>query len=257
MFLSLIKYIFCSKDEHSIHSPFLFSLYCDVIKKKVNLSFFEKIETIRNQLLNSNQIVNFDAIGAKSRLNFNSNKRKVKEIAKTSLSTQKYSILHYKLISYFKPQNILEIGTSLGINTLYMWYGNKNAHIYTFEGNETVVDLAKKNFDLLSADSIEVINGNFDLTLAAKLKEIASVDYVFIDGNHRFEPTLRYFEQILPYTNQNSVLIFDDIYWSDEMIKAWKNILNHPKVSITIDLFNVGIVFLNPNFSKQNFILKY
>ena len=82
------------------------------------------------------------------------------------------------------------------------------------------------------------------------------VDLAYLDGNHSYTATIDYFNKILPYTNQNSVIVLDDIYWSNEMLKAWKQLTQHPSVTYSIDIYSSGFLFFNNNMkSKQHFVL--
>lgn len=250
---SFFKYYLIAKNEHAIHAPFLYNLYCYL----TNDSFvdFNHIETIRNQLINNNTIIELDEIGMGSKV-LHTKKRKILSIAKTSLTPKKYSILHHKLIQYFKPKTIVELGTSLGINTLYLANANPDAMIYTFEGSKKIAEIAKNNF--IARKNITLIEGNFDVTLEKTLNQFAEkVDYVFIDGNHALKPTLHYFECLLHFSTENTIFVFDDIHWSDEMENAWEQIKMNTNVTLSVDLLYLGIVFVSKKLSKQHFVLKY
>jgi len=126
------------------------------------------------------------------------------------------------------------------------------------EGANEVAVVAINNFKSLGLQNVTVVKGNFDETLPSVISQLPSVDFAFIDGNHRREPTERYFQQLLTKTNNNSILVFDDIYWSPEMEEAWKTVREHPLVRCTIDLFFTGIVFFREEFrEKQHFIIRF
>jgi predicted O-methyltransferase YrrM len=162
------------------------------------------------------------------------------------------------MVQYYKPEHVLELGTSLGITTSYLASGNPNAGIFTLEGSIAIADSATKNFQSLELSNIELITGNFDETLAPTIKRFSSVDFAFIDGNHRYKPTINYFNQILSKIHNSSVLIFDDIHWSKEMEQAWEEIKNHSSVTCTIDLFFIGLVIFRSEIKeKQHFIIRF
>jgi predicted O-methyltransferase YrrM len=166
--------------------------------------------------------------------------------------------LLFRLTHYYQPGTTLELGTSLGISTAYMALGNPQGRVVTMEGAKQVSHIAADIFKQLKLSNIELITGNFDDTLPALLKTLDTVDMVFIDGNHRKQPTLHYFELLLPKINNDSILIIDDIRWSEEMEEAWHAIKNHPAVKVTIDLFFMGVVFFKEDFKrKQHFIIRY
>lgn len=251
-----IKYLLTAKTEHSLHSPFVFDLYTKVITDATPFYSFEDIENIRKELLKSNEIISVTDYGAGSKI-FKSNKRKVSDIARYSLKSPKYAQLLFRLINYLKPTSILELGTSLGISTLYLATPNKKSKVITLEGCPETASIAQQNFQKLKLNNITNITGNFNKTLAEVLNKNDVIDCVYFDGNHQKEPTLAYFNQCLANISQNSFFIFDDIHWSDEMEQAWEIIKKHPQVTLTIDLFQIGLVFFREMPEKQHFVLRF
>jgi predicted O-methyltransferase YrrM len=233
----------------------VYDLFANVINKKTDSSIFKSIKNIRNSMLASNEIIDCIDYGA-SGSEGNNTKRKISDIAKKSAKSQKYCALLFRLVDSFKPKTILELGTSLGISTLYQALPNYHPKVITIEGCENTAAIARNNFKI-SGQKIDVITGEFTRVLPQILKYIKNTDYVFFDGNHRYEPTISYFEQCLEKANDNSLFVFDDIHWSDEMENAWKYIKNHEKVSISIDLFFMGLIFFRKGITKQNFIIRF
>lgn len=258
MIAAYIKYLLRSGNEHSIHSPFLFELYNHVIAvKRDNNPHYEDIKKLRKNLLNSKDEIEILDLGAGSRVN-KSNLRQIRTIAKNAEKPAKFGKLFYRLIQRFKPATILELGTSLGLTTLYMSRANPQAELITFEGCPQTARKAAEHFAELHADNIEIVVGNIDQTLPDRLKQLkATLDFAYFDANHRYEPTVRYFEQCLPHAGNNSLFIFDDIYWSEEMTRAWEHIKAHPQVTLTVDLFWVGLVFFRTEQAKENFTLRF
>ena len=254
-----LRYYFAAQTKHDIHSPFVFDLLTNVISAKSNFYAYGQIEEIRKSLLSSKAKIIVQDFGAGSIVNKPSeaNLKAVKDIAKASAKSPKYGQLLFRLVHYFKPKTLLELGTSFGISTLYQALPDKSAKLITMEGCENVAKLAQENFKKAGTTNIELITGNFDETLASALTSIKSLDYVFFDGNHKKEPTLRYFEKCLPLAHNDSLFIFDDIHWSDEMEGAWEAIKNNPQVTITIDLFFLGLVFFRKEQHKQHFIIRF
>lgn len=259
-----LKYWFSAKNAHGIHSPFVFSLYNDVINKKGSYYVFDKIEQLRKKLLLSSKEIEVTDLGAGR-----SGKRSLAHIAGRSAKSKKYCELLFRVVNYFKPDTILELGTSLGISTAYLASANPTAKTITIEGCPNTAAEAKKNFEMLGLKNVESIVGNFDAVLPAVLCRPDSyreptanclpiaIGIVFIDGNHKKEPTLNYFNQCLSQANNDSVFIFDDIHWSAGMEEAWEEIKKHPKVTLTIDLFFLGLVFLRKEQAKENFVVRY
>ena len=242
---------------HGVHSPFVFDFIKNVLKDKKQYNCYSAIEAQRKDLLTDSRIIEVEDFGAGSSV-IKSNQRVVKNIAASSLKPKKYAQLLYRMVQYYKPETIVELGTSFGITTSYLASGNNNSTIYTCEGSTAIAAIAQRNFDILKLKNIELIQGNFNQTLQPLLSKVNKIDLAFVDGNHRKEPTLAYFSQLLNHSTNSSILIFDDIHWSAEMEAAWKEIQSHQAVTLTIDLFFIGIVFINNDFKvKQHFSVAY
>ena len=250
------KFLLASKNEHSLHSPFVFDLYTKIVKDKKQLPIYTKIENLRKKLLKNRSIIEITDFGAGSQI-YKTNQREIRQIAKSAEKAPKFGKLLFRLIQHFKPNTIFDLGTSLGITTLYESKAYEFGKVYTFEGCPATATIAEENFQALDCDNIEIIVGNLDETLSQKLAKIERLDFAFFDANHRYEPTVRYFEMCLAKANETSVFVFDDIHWSDEMHEAWEYISKHPSVMISIDLFFVGLVFFRKNQPKQHFVLRF
>ena len=242
---------------HGMHSPFVYTFIREVLNDKRKFYCYTGIEFIRRQLLADKNKIVVEDFGAGSKLN-KTKERTISAIAYSSLKPRKYAQLLFRIVNYYQPKTIVELGTSLGITTSYLASGNTYATIYTFEGSKPVAAKAMENFNVLKLENIHLTEGNFDDTLPSKLLEIETVDFAFIDGNHRYEPTVQYFEQLLTKCTDQSIIILDDIHWSKEMEEAWDYVQKHPEVTTTIDLFFIGIVFLRKEFkNKQLFMIAY
>ena len=254
---NLLKYKLFSKHKfgHGIHSPFVYEFITKILNNKNTFPEFSKIEAERKKLLKSNEIIDVEDLGAGSK-KLKSTKREVSKIAKYSLKNKKYSQLIYRISAFYKPKNIIELGTSLGITTSYLAKSNNDSKVTTIEGCKNITEIARTTFSNLEIENITQITGDFSNKLKQVL-ETDSPDLVFFDGNHQYQATIDYFNLSLNYINKNSIFIFDDIYWSEEMTKAWEEIKNNKNVIVSIDLFNLGIVFFNKDLSKQNFIIRY
>ena len=213
------------------------------------------METIRKQLLNRTDEIEITDLGAGSTVN-KSNRRKIQDIAKNSAKGGKWGELLFRLSRYFEPETMIELGTSLGIGSLYQSLGNPKGNLTTFEGCPNTASVAREQFRNAKVNAT-IIEGNFDDTLQPFLDSIEKLDWAFIDGNHQKDPTIRYLEQCLEKCHNDSVLLFDDIYWSKGMAQAWENIKAHERVSVSLDLFQVGIVFLRKEQPKQEFVIRY
>lgn len=242
---------------HGIHSPFVYDLVAKVLNDKSQYAEFEEIEMLRKHLLNKKTILEVEDFGAGSVKNL-TKKRSIQQIAASSLKPKKYAQLLFKLVKHFQPKTILELGTSLGITTSYLASAKNNARLITMEGSFSIAAIANENFAKQQLKNIKTITGNFDETLETAVTTLSTVDFAFIDGNHRKEPTLRYFEQLLKNSNENSLFVFDDIHWSRDMEEAWTTIKNHPSVTLSIDLYFIGLVFFrNEQKEKQHFTIRF
>ncbi len=248
---SVLSYYWRAKSVYQIHSPFLFEFCTQVLDESDRYYAFEYIETERQILLQSHKDIDFLELGAG---NTALTKRKISEIAKTSLSSPWQCEILFKLVKFQNPKTVLEIGTSLGISCAYMAAGNLASQVYTLEGNSSSLDIAQKLWAKLGYDHICPILGNFDQTLDDALSMVGQVDLAFIDGNHREEATVDYFQRILEKCSNQAILVIDDIYWSAGMQRAWEKIKNDNKVSATIDCYYFGIVFLDDRFKDRQHI---
>lgn len=254
-----IRYYFTASNGkgHGIHSPFVFEFIKFVLNDKNVYSCYHETELIRKRLLEDHSMIDVEDFGAGSTV-IKTNKRMVSRIAASSLKPKKYAQLLFRIVQYYKPVNIVELGTSFGISTAYLANGNNQATVHTLEGATAIANIAEHSFNALSLKNIKQLRGDFEFTLSHLLHGLSNIDFVFIDGNHRKEPTLKYFQQLLTKASATSILIFDDIHWSREMEEAWAAIQQDEKVTMTIDLFFIGLVFINPDFkTKQHFIIRF
>lgn len=235
---------------HGVHSPFVFEFITRVLNDKRRFYAFDGIEKIRTQLLSNHSTIEIQDFGAGSRV-AKTNTRKVSDVAKGSLKPAKYSQLLFRMIDYYGPSQIMELGTSLGITTAYLASANTNAKVTTFEGSATIAQIARQNYGSLGLANISLLEGNFDDQLPKWLAHNKKVDFAFIDGNHAYKPTIAYFEALLDVVEDHSILVFDDIHWSREMEAAWAQISAHPRVTLSIDLFFIGIVFFRKEFAQK------
>ena len=219
---------------------------------------FTKLEAQRSRLLKDPTCLQVEDFGAGSRL-YQLRNRKVKDIAASSLKPAKYARLLHRMVEHYQPTKVLELGTSLGVTTAYMAGALPDgAELITCEGAPAVAAKARELFTEMQLPAVRLVEGNFDLTLPSLLRELGKIDFAFIDGNHREAPTLAYFKAILGHTHPTSILVFDDIHWSAGMEAAWKTISTHPAVSVSVDLFFIGIVFFSPDVKvQQQFCIRY
>lgn len=253
---SFLKYYIKAGDEHAVHSPFLFYFYITAIYTQKQFYRFEYIEKLRKKALQNYSSIQVTDLGAGSS-KLKGQVRKISDIAKTSTKNPQIGQLLFRLVWLSKSKNILELGTSLGFSTSYLASVDSQSQVITLEGCPEISKLAQQTFDKLNLKNISIIKGPIENTLDEALNKFKKLDLVFVDANHRYEPTLQYFNQILPYLHEDSIMVFDDIYWSEEMKQAWESIKNHDRVTISIDLFQCGVLFFRTNAPKQNYTLRF
>ena len=260
---SYIKFLFHSKNEHGVHSPFVFDLVTKCFYDTTKYPEYGILKSYRKSLLENKNTIEVTDFGVGSRV-FKSNTREISKIAQTAGITPKNAELLFRIVYYFQPKSILEIGTSLGLATSALSLGNKNSNIITLEGCPNTMATAKKMFQVSSFkfpnNNVEFVNTEFNLYFENFKPETLNLkpqifDLVYFDGNHSKKATLDYFEALLPTISNDSVWIFDDIHWSADMEEAWEIIKKHPKVSVTIDTFQWGIVFFRTEQVKEHFII--
>ena len=251
---SYLKYLGRSTNAHGIHSPFVFDLFTTCFKDKKPKDWYKTLESYKNSLLTNKTLIEIEDLGAGSK-KLQPHQRRISQIAKNAGITKKRGRLLGRLAVYLGSKNMLEIGTSLGIGTASLAMATPHSSITTLEGCRNTATVAKEKFKIFDLQNINMEIGNFDNTLSGVLKN-NTYDLVFFDGNHQKEATLKYFSQCLDYIHNDSVFIFDDIYWSKGMQEAWQIIKTHPKVTISIDTFQWGLVFFRNEQEKQHFTIR-
>ena len=248
-----IKFLSRSTNQHGVHSPFVYDLITKCFYDKTTYDAYRHISNYKKDLLKDITKIKVTDLGAGSQI-MKKKECSVSDIAKNAGSTNKRAKLLYRFVNYFKPKTILEIGTSLGIASHAMALGNPKAHITSIEGCPNILEFTKNNFKNFRLEHINLVNGDFNETV--KNKKTNTYDLIFFDGNHQKEATLNYFETLLQTANNDSVFIFDDVYWSTGMTEAWEVIKQHPKVTITIDTFFWGFVFFRKEQLKEHFTIR-
>jgi len=246
-----LKHYFAAKrNGHGVHSPFAYQLCEQVFYNHSHFYDFDELKKTRLLLLNNKTEINIEDFGAGSKT-FSSNKRLISALTKKGTSTTKQSETLYKLINFLNCTTSIELGTSIGLNTLYMAKANKNSRVITIEGCKNLFEFATELASKNKVDNIKFIHSKFDEALPQILQNINSLDLFYVDGNHTYNATLHYFNLALDKKNNSSVFIFDDIYWSKEMTRAWEQIKKHPSVTLSIDTFYFGMVFFKEEIKEK------
>jgi predicted O-methyltransferase YrrM len=241
---------------HGIHSPFVYDFVKNVLNDGREYAEIATIETLRNRLGNDHRVLAVEDMGAGSGTGAGV-QRRVMDIVRRSAKPRRLGQLLFRMARHYRPATILELGTSLGLSAGYLAAGAKGARLYTIEGSAALAAAAGDNLRSLGLDA-RIITGNFDDELEPLLRKMAPVDMAFIDGNHRYEPTLRYFDMIMSHVSGSAALVFDDIHWSEEMERAWEHIRSDTRIMMTVDLFFLGFVFIRKEFKiKQDFVIRF
>lgn len=250
---SYLKFLIKSTNQHGVHSPFVFDLITKCFYDKKKHPEYNTITHYKKHLVKNNTIIDVLDLGSGSRV-FKSNKRLVSKMASNVGATKKETLLLFRLSNYFQFKNSLELGTSLGMASHAIYLGNPSTNLITIEGCPNISAFTRNTFKTFSLKNITLKTGDFSDVIEQVNKN--TYDFIYFDGNHQKEATLNYFEKLIPTANNNSVFIFDDIYWSKSMTEAWELIKKHPKVTVTIDLFFWGIVFFRKEQVKEHFIIR-
>ena len=255
--LYILKYIthfFTARNTRGFGVPsrFLFQITRFVLCEKHSYYIFQSIENLRSKLKKDYRKVRITDFGTG-----NNRTETISEITNKSLKSAKYGQLLFRMVHYFKARDVLELGTSLGITTSYLASASSEIQCVSLEGCHEIAELARENIDKLTIKNIELVAGEINNTLTIVLDQTNKLDFVFIDANHQSEAILNYFNLCLSKVHSNTVIVIDDIYWSIDMEKAWKKIKAFPQVKSTIDLFELGIVFFNPDLHKKHYKMRY
>ncbi len=241
-----------------LHSPFVFELYNTCIARESDADVtYSKIESIRQAAKgNTQKLVQLD-MGAKGEVR-PIRVKPVSYFAKQHAKPARIAQIIHRIVKKYNYQYAIELGTSLGFTTMYIANAlPSEAYFTTIEGAPEIAAVAQEHLQHLKPScKVDVRIGNFNHCLPEVLHELPQVDFAFIDGNHTYEATMRYFEMLLPKVTANSVLIFDDIYWSAGMTRAWNEIKKHPRVNVTVDLFYIGLVYFRTEQVEEHFKLR-
>lgn len=238
-----------------IHGAFGHSLINDVLRQQHPFYFFAPLKYLRKQLLKDVSVLKASSYGAGSKVSGSETRRVCDLVRWSSATVSKGEFLSY-LANWVSAKSILELGTCLGFSSMYLALSDRSAKVYTVEASSDYLGRARQNFDWMKIDNIETVCGRFDDVLPDLLNRVETFDMVYIDGNHQEEPTYRYFKSVLSNCHNRSVIVFDDIYWSKGMTNAWERIVADDEVTLSLDFFNLGVVFVNKALQKEHFVVR-
>lgn len=251
-FLAYFSFLLKSSNQHGVHSPFVYQLFTSCLKDKTVYPEYQLLDAHRKDLYKNNAIIEIVDLGAGSRV-FTSNQRAISAIAKNAGIPKKRQQLLFRLSQYLKPNRILELGTSLGMATTALSLGNPKAEITTVEGCPATAQIANNSFKRHQLNNIHLHQTTFEAFFNQKQEPF---DLIYVDGAHSLEATLNTFESLLGLVQDQSLIIFDDIYWSKGMQSAWQQIRQHPSITVSIDCYYWGLAFFRSNQEKEHFTLR-
>ena len=243
---------------HGVHSPFVFDFIVNVLRgKNADVQAFHQIEAKRRAFEQSSLVLDVLDLGAGSSSG-KQNQRTVSSIAKRAAKPSRFARLFYRIITYYQIDSVLELGTSLGLTTRYLSIAAPQHGVISIEGAPAIAQFTSKSLSEEGFCNTTILTGDFNDHLPEALASMKGRKLLFFDGNHQYQPTLDYFQAALGVIADADILIFDDIHWSKDMEKAWSEIRNNEKVSCTIDLFFIGIVFFRKEFKeKLDFAIRF
>ena len=248
---SHIHHFVKAKKRHGIHSPFVYELSDACLGLQIESKDQKIIERQFNKLNSNKNIIQVSDFGAGSKKMGSS--RRINAIFQNSRSNEKYAKLLYQLSKFYKPQRILELGTSLAWGTLHLHLGYPDAKIETIEGCPETYK-ASKNLFPIQTENVHFHNSKFE-DFFSQL-ETEKFDFIFIDGNHRGSALMNYIDKLTPHAHNDTLWILDDIRWSNDMWDAWQNIITLPQFHLTIDFGRMALVAFRQQQEKEHFLLK-
>lgn len=224
-----------------VSHPFVRSLAAAVLEDRRWFYAFSDAAGLRDYIAQNHQLIPQSEYGAGSQV-LKSKQIKVSDLGKSAAVDAGNGQLLFKLVNFLQPKILLEMGTSLGLSAVYQAAAAQEGRFLTIEGSPAIAQLAKKHLSGLKYKHIETYQGSFDEQLPAILPTLPQLDYVYLDGDHSLGPTLRYFEYCLPYLQDSSAFVVADIYWSSDMMQAWKRLQEHPRVTASVDFYDFGVL---------------
>jgi predicted O-methyltransferase YrrM len=250
-----LRYYWRARTCYDVHSPFVSSFLERTLDDRRWFYAFDDVQMLREKLALNDDPVRIVDHGAGSQLG-NFQYSSVRRIAHNSAITPIAGRMLFRIVKFLQPTRLLELGTSLGVSALYQLSANRRAALTTIEGNPQIAQLAEQNLKEFGFSGLRIISSTFKEVLPELIKGQAQFDFFHFDGDHRYKPTMDYFEQCLALSHNNSAICIGDIYWSAEMEKAWNELRAHPRVRLSIDVFHFGLLFFrSEQIEKEDFTL--
>jgi predicted O-methyltransferase YrrM len=249
-----INYWIKGKHRHGVHSPFVYDFNDKCLRLQVPKEVMSIYSNYYRQLVKSDELITIEDFGAGSKKL--GNIRKVSSIAKVSGSTAKYAKLIYRIVNFYQPRHILELGTSLGLSTLMMRLGNQDAKIDTVEGCAQTLKITQQEFPLHHNVKIDFNRSTFD-TYLTKVDKSKQYDFVFIDGDHRGKSVLNILDSLTPLIHDETIILLDDIRWTEDLQSMWEQLIITDRYHLNIDLFKMGVIVPRKHQATESFVIRY
>jgi len=241
---------------HGIHSPYLFEAVHKVIFDASGEKGHIPVRDLHRDLLSDRTSLPAGGAGAPSRVH-SAAYSPVGSFVRGSSVSPKYGALLFRISRWFNPEVILELGTGIGVSTLYLASASPGATVHTIEGNRDRAEFSLRLFKRSGLTTVQVHIGEMDQVLDTLRSGVSGRILAFVDGNHLYGPTLRYLRWILDQAGEEAVVVMDDIYWSKGMFRAWQEIISWPEIRVSINLFQMGILLLRRDLNKADLKIKF
>lgn len=240
---------------YGVHSPFVFNLITKVIEERCSYYSFNDIELIRKQLLFRDEVI--PCPDRRRRRKGQMRNCKIGDIVAREAIKPKHGALLFRLANYFKPQNILQVGTSVGLSTLYLTSYATELRCIALEECPELASVARITFEKAARNPVDLRTGDYRELLSGALNELGMVDFVFFNALSEQQNNAWLFNECMKQAHDGSVFVFEGIKTSRKMRELWEYIGGHPDVTVTVDLYSMGIVFFNKKLHKRNYIVYF
>lgn len=249
-------FYFRHRKGFGIHSPYIFEFVNKLVFNGAKIHVPKELTDSHRKLKKDPRKIPVIELGAPSNVN-SSGERSVASFVRGSSVTIKYGKLLYRICRWFEPDQIIELGTGLGISTLYLASACPGAQTLTIEGNKHRAAFAEDLLESLGLEAVSIYQGDIGEVLESLVPNIQGNFVAYVDGNHRYEPTMAYLRALVGACEKEAVIIMDDIYWSKEMSLAWRELLRWPEVRVSIDLYQMGILMLRKDLHKADYKIRF
>lgn len=232
-----------------VHSPFVFNLITKVIEEKCSYYSFYDIELVRKQLLFKEESITYTDRQQKGK----KKSRTIGEITEREAIHPKQGALLFRLVNYFKVTHILQLGPSMGLSTLYLTSYASDLECIALESVPEYATIAQWVFNKAARNPVDLRTGSYKELLPRALEDMKRVDFVFFNTLYEQQDNLWLFNECIPYVHSDTVFVFEGIKANRRMREFWQEVTTHPEVTVTIDLYSMGIIFFNKRLHKRNY----